>query len=147
MTLPPHIENKPWISHKNDKAVIIMITTQLSLLKIIEGNRRLRVKVRVRFILFYLKLAPTDPWCNMLQTLLGRKKYEEAMSGKHHHRVDALKNFTKFTWKHLPVDAFFNKFGGLRNSFFRSLLVNLLVSLLPGDWLNTNTGDMIKVKH
>ena len=30
--------------------------------------------------LSYSELAPTDPWCNMLETLLGRKKYEEGMS-------------------------------------------------------------------
>ena len=30
--------------------------------------------------LFYSELAPTDPSCNMLQTLLGQKKYEEGMS-------------------------------------------------------------------
>ena len=42
------------------------------------NNRRLRV--RVRFSLFYSELAPTN-WCrNMLQILLGRKKYEEEMS-------------------------------------------------------------------
>ena len=43
-----------------------------------KNNRKLkvRVKVRVRIILFYSELAPTDPWCNILQTLLGRKKYE-----------------------------------------------------------------------
>ena len=27
----------------------------------------LRVRVRVKFLLFYSKLAPTDPWCNMLR--------------------------------------------------------------------------------
>ena len=41
------------------------------------------VRVRVRFRLFYCELAPTDPRCNMLQTLLGRKKYEEAMSDEY----------------------------------------------------------------
>ena len=30
--------------------------------------------------LFYSKLAPTDPACNMLQTLLVRDKYEERIS-------------------------------------------------------------------
>ena len=39
-----------------------------------KNNRRLRVGVRVRFIFFYSELAPTDPWCKMLQTLLGQKK-------------------------------------------------------------------------
>ena len=38
--------------------------------------------IRVRFILFYYELAPTDPWCNMLQTLLGQNKYKEEMSDK-----------------------------------------------------------------
>ena len=28
--------------------------------------KELRVRVRVRFLLFYFELAPTDPWCNML---------------------------------------------------------------------------------
>ena len=46
-------------------------------------NRRLRVRVRVTFLLFYSELAPTNPSCNMLQTLLGRKKYDEAMSDEH----------------------------------------------------------------
>ena len=41
------------------------------------SNRRLRVRVRVSFILFYSELTPSDPRCNMLQTLLERKKYEE----------------------------------------------------------------------
>ena len=40
------------------------------------------VKVWFRFILFYTELAPTDMWCNMLQTLLGRKKYGEPLSDK-----------------------------------------------------------------
>ena len=68
LTLPPHIINKSWISRKNDKAVKIMKKTQILLWKAIEGNsnRRLRVRVRVRFLLFYSELAPTDPWCNML---------------------------------------------------------------------------------
>ena len=38
---------------------------------IMKNNRRFRVSVRIRFILFYSELAPTDPCCNMLQTLLG----------------------------------------------------------------------------
>ena len=36
--------------------------------------------VSVRFILFYSELTATDPRRNMLQTLLGRKKCEKAMS-------------------------------------------------------------------
>ena len=64
-----------------------MIKAQILLWKTIEGNRRIRirvrVRVRVRFVLFYSKLAPTDAWCNILHSLLGRKKYEEAMSDEH----------------------------------------------------------------
>ena len=33
---------------------------------IIKNNRTLRVRVRVRFFLFYSELGPTDPSCNML---------------------------------------------------------------------------------
>ena len=40
--------------------------------KTIEGNIRLRL--RVRFLLLYSELCPTGPWCNMLQTLIERKK-------------------------------------------------------------------------
>ena len=80
LTLPPHIKNNPQISCKNDEAIKIMIKTQILLWKTI-GNKRFRV--RVRFILSYFKLAPTDPWCNMLQTLLGWKKYQETMSDEH----------------------------------------------------------------
>ena len=60
-----------------------MIKNQLK--KNNEGNRRLRVGARfgVRFLLFYSELAPTDSLCNMLQTLLGRKKYKKAMSDEH----------------------------------------------------------------
>ena len=54
-----------------------MTKIQILLWKTTEGNTRLWV--RVRFLSFYSELAPTDPWCNMLQTLLGRTKYEEAM--------------------------------------------------------------------
>ena len=50
LTLPPHIVNKPWISRKNEKAVKIMIKTLILLWKTIEGNRTLRVRVRVRFL-------------------------------------------------------------------------------------------------
>ena len=71
------------MSCKNDEAIKIMIKTQILLWKTIEGNKRFRVRVRVRFILSYFKLAPTDPWCNMLQTLLGWKKYQEAMSDEY----------------------------------------------------------------
>ena len=54
--------------------------TQVLLWKTTEDDGRLRVRVRVgvRLILFYSELNPTDPWCNMLQTLLARKKHEEA---------------------------------------------------------------------
>ena len=47
-----------------------------------KNNRKLMVRIRVRvwFILFYYELGSTDPWCNTLQTLLGRKIYEEEMS-------------------------------------------------------------------
>ena len=42
------------------------------------NNRKLRV--RVKFIFFYSELVPTDPRCNMLQTLLRQKKYGKVMS-------------------------------------------------------------------
>ena len=45
------------------------------LLKTIESNTRLRVRVTVtvRLISFYSEFAATNAWCKMLQTLLGRK--------------------------------------------------------------------------
>ena len=39
--------------------------------------------VTVKFILLNSELASTGPCCNMLQILLGRKKYEEEMSDEH----------------------------------------------------------------
>ena len=50
----------------------------------------LGVKVRglgfgLGFIYFILNSQPTDPSCNILQTLIGQKKYEEAMSDQHPH--------------------------------------------------------------
>ena len=56
-----------------------MIKTQILLWKTTEANKRLRV----RFLLFYSELVPIDPWYNMLQTLLGQKKSEKAMSDEH----------------------------------------------------------------
>ena len=62
-----------------------MIKSEIFLWKIIGGNRRLyiRVGVRIRVILFYSELAPTDPWCDTLQTLFEQKKHEEAISDEH----------------------------------------------------------------
>ena len=50
-----HIKNRPWISHKNDKAVKVTIKTQILQWKTIERNRRLRVTVmvRVRFLILF----------------------------------------------------------------------------------------------
>ena len=52
------------------------------------------VSVWVRFLSFYSEFAPIYPSFNMLQTLLGREKYEEAMSDEHplksENRKDAL---------------------------------------------------------
>ena len=52
-------------------------------MKIIEGNRRLRVRVSVRFLLFYyeLVLLTSDVTCSKLY--FDRKKYEEVMSDEH----------------------------------------------------------------
>ena len=44
-----------------DKAVKVMIKTKILLCKTIEGNGKVRIRVRVKFILFYSGLAPTDP--------------------------------------------------------------------------------------
>ena len=55
-------------------------------MKKIEGNsyRRLRVRIRVRFLLFDSELTPTDPQCNMIRDFTWtEKKYEEAMSDEH----------------------------------------------------------------
>ena len=53
-----------------------MKETQILLWKTIEGNsnRRLRVRVTVRSLLFYSELAPTDPWCDMLRDFTGMEK-------------------------------------------------------------------------
>ena len=50
------VKNKP----KNDKAVKTMIKTNFNM-KNNKGSRKLMVRVRVSFILFYSELAPTDP--------------------------------------------------------------------------------------
>ena len=88
----PHIKYKQCISRKNNNSVKIMIRTQVLLWKIIGGNRRsrVRVQVRVKFLLFYFQLAPTDQWCNMLQTLLRWKKCEEEMSDEHPLRANII---------------------------------------------------------
>ena len=67
LTLPPHIENKLWISRQNDKSVNIMINTHIFLWKTIESNRRLRVRVMVRFLLFWTCLYwPRDITCSSI---------------------------------------------------------------------------------
>ena len=50
-----------------------------------EGNikRRLRVRVRVKFLLFYSELTPTDLWCNMLRDFTWTDKYKEVMPDEH----------------------------------------------------------------
>ena len=50
-----------------------MIKVKILLLKTIQGNGTLRVKVRVRvkFLLFHSELVPTDPWCNLLRDFTG----------------------------------------------------------------------------
>ena len=57
-----------------------MKKTQIFLWKTIEGNSNRRLRVRVRFLLFYSELAPTDLWCNMLCDFTSTVKYEGAMS-------------------------------------------------------------------
>ena len=58
-----------------------------------ENNRRFRVSVRVRFILFYSELASADLLCNMIQTLLGRKEYEREMSDEQFFNMDNISAF------------------------------------------------------
>ena len=67
MTLPPHIKNETWVSRKKDETVKIMIKTKNLSWKRIEDNGTLKVRVRLKFCLFYSELAPTDLWCNMLR--------------------------------------------------------------------------------
>ena len=79
--------------------IMILIKTQILLWKTTEGNRRLRIRVMVWgawFLLFHSELAYTDPWCNMLQTLLGQRKYEEAMPDEHPLKVWLLLPFRCF---------------------------------------------------
>ena len=45
----------------------IIIKAKILLCKTLEGNGTLKVRVRVKFLLLYSKLAATDPWCNMLR--------------------------------------------------------------------------------
>ena len=53
-----------------------------------KNNRRLRVSVKVKFILCYSEFAPTVPWCNMLQIWAVKKiqmnnlKYREIRTKK-----------------------------------------------------------------
>ena len=76
-----------------------------------EGIRKLKVCFRVwfRFILFYTELAHTDLWCNMLQTLLGRKKCEGALSDKKPLRFRFFYS-VKFGTTHKPLKVATEKF-------------------------------------
>ena len=56
------------------------MTTQILLWKTIESNSNRRLRVRVRFLIFYSELTPTDPWCNMPRNFTWTEKYEEVMS-------------------------------------------------------------------
>ena len=55
---------------------------------------KLRVRVRVSFILFYSELAHTDPSCNMIQSLRGWKKCEEEMSDEQPYNFKKLHQFS-----------------------------------------------------
>ena len=92
--------------------------------KTIESNRRLRV----RCLLFGWKLAHTDPWCNMLPTVLGLRKYEEAISDEDPlvvqilqissfsqvlYKKGDLNNFSKFRDKHKKQSS-----GGVLSKMF-----------------------------
>ena len=44
-----------------------------------KNNKRLRVRVRVKFVFFSSELAPTDPWCNMLDFAWAEKYAEEML--------------------------------------------------------------------
>ena len=66
MTLPPRTKNKPWVSRKNhDKDKNLLWKTMEG-----NGTLRVRVTVRVKFLLFYSELTPTDPWYNMLHDFI-----------------------------------------------------------------------------
>ena len=62
-----------------------MIKVKSLLLKTIQGNGTLRVKVRVmfKFLLFHSELVPTDPCVTCSVTLLERKIYEVTMSDEY----------------------------------------------------------------
>ena len=57
LTLPSHIKGKLWASRKNDKAIKIIIKTQILWWKTLEGKRRLTVRVRVKFFYSILNLS------------------------------------------------------------------------------------------
>ena len=83
-----------------------MIKIQILSLKTIEGNsnRSLTVRVRIRFLLLYSELNPTDPSCNMLRHFTWTEKYEEAMSDEHPHwKGIKLKGSDKPSLKDLKV--------------------------------------------
>ena len=56
LTLPSHVKGKLWASRKDDKAIKIIIKTQILWWKTMEGKRRLRVRVRVKFFYSILNL-------------------------------------------------------------------------------------------
>ena len=60
-----------------------MLKAKILLWKTIEDNWGEGLGLGLGFFYFILSSQLTDPLSNMLQTLLGRKKYEEAMSDEH----------------------------------------------------------------
>ena len=67
-----------------------MIKTQILLWKKIEGNRRFRVRVKIKFFLFYSELYQLirDVTCPKLY--LDAKKFEDATSDEHPHIIKLI---------------------------------------------------------
>ena len=76
-----------------------MTKTQMLLWKTTKTAKRIPDNMSEHF-LFYSELTPTDPWCNMLQTLLGRKTYEEGQPCWTCQMNNRSRYLTDVCWRH-----------------------------------------------
>ena len=77
--------------------------------------------IRAFFILFWTR--PFDPWCNMLQTLPGRKKYEKGMSVEQPHTSNTM---TKLRHLYFKIQKSLKTYRNANLGDFRRLFLGII---------------------
>ena len=109
--------------------------------KTIEGNRRLRVRIRIRFLLFYSELVPTYPWCNMF----GDFTWTDKIWGGNDRWTPSIPRFLYvLTTKQVPNQMFFRV--GQNFQIWRAQIVLLIMLSFLNDKTKCFTGNTWKLR-